>query len=206
VMNANVMPGAAHMKKQWYPIHDPELGTCTMIAPRTGHLVVSTTDYRRTPMRAALRLLLGTSPATRGNSEFGRSRIIDSTAHDDGSAAAPDAASIKRTATLCLRLLPLSAAITLMRLAFRPGRAAAVGVDEAVRLTAVAFGRRSRQDCLLVSLCRHIYLRRLGIASKILLGAQVPTEKMHAWVQVGAHPVLECPDVLVHYQACVAYV
>lgn len=194
------------MKKQWYPIHDPELGTCTIIAPRTGHLLVSTTDYRRVPMRAALRLVLGTSTSTRGNSEFGRARIIDSSAPADATAAAPDAATIRRIATLCLRLLPLSAAITLMHLAFPPGRAAAIGVDEAVRLTAVAFGRRSRQDCLPVSLCRHIYLRRLGISSKILLGAQVPTEKMHAWVQVGDHPVLECPDVLVHYQACVAYV
>ena len=193
------------MKKQWYPIHDSELGTCTMIAPRTGHMVVSTTDYRRTPMRAALRLALGTSTTTRGNSEFGRAQIIDSTAHTDGTAAGPGAASIKRVATVCLQLLPLSAAITLMHLLFPLARGASIGMDEAVRRTAVAFGRRSKQDCLLVSLCRHTYLRRLGIASKILLGAQVPTEKMHAWVQIGEHPVLECPDVMVHYQACVAY-
>lgn len=87
------------MKKQWYPIHDPELGTCTIIAPRTGHLVVSTTDYRRAPMRAALRLVLGTSTRTRGNSEFGRAQIIDSSAPGDATAAAPEAASIKRIVT-----------------------------------------------------------------------------------------------------------
>jgi hypothetical protein len=193
------------MKKQWYPIYDPELGTCTMIAPRTGHMVVSTTDYRRTPMRAALRLALGTSATTRGHSEFRRAQIIDSNADTDGTAAGPDAASIRRVATLCLRLLPLSVAIALMHLLFPPAPATGISVDEAVRRTAAAFGRRSRQDCLLVSLCRHTYLRRLGISSKILLGAQVPTEKMHAWVQIGEHPVLECPDVMVHYQACVAY-
>lgn len=194
------------MKKHWYPIHDPELGTCTMIAPRTGHMVVSTTDYRRTPMRAALRLALGTSVGTKGTGELRRASIIDSTADTGGMPAGPEAASIKRAATLCLRLLPLSAAIALMQLLFPRARAAGIGVEEAVRLSAVAFGRRSNQDCLPVSLCRHIYLRRLGITSKILLGAQVPTEKMHAWVQIGDHPVLECPDVMVHYQACVAYV
>lgn len=194
------------MKKHWYPIHDPELGTCTMIAPRTGHMVVSTTDYRRTPMRAALRLALGTSPGTKGSSELQRASIIDSSADSGAVPAGPEAASIKRAATLCLRLLPLSAAIALMQLLFPRARAAGIGVEEAVRLSAVAFGRRSNQDCLPVSLCRHIYLRRLGITSKILLGAQVPTEKMHAWVQIGDHPVLECPDVMVHYQACVAYV
>jgi hypothetical protein len=193
------------MKKQWYPIHDPELGTCTMIAPRTGHMVVSSTDYRYTPMRAVLRLALGTSAATKGNSELRRARIIDSNAECDATPARPDGAAIRRAAMLCLRLLPLSAAIGLMRLLFPQARRAGIGVDEAVRRTAAAFGRRSRQDCLLVSLCRHIYLRRLGIPSKILLGAQVPTEKMHAWVQIGEQPVLECPDVMVHYQACVAY-
>lgn len=192
------------MKQQWYPIHDPELGTCTIIGPRTGHMVVSTTDYRRAPMRPALRLLLGTSTAARTNSELRRASIIDSNADIDA-AAAPGAASIKRVAALCLRLLPLSAAIALARIAFPQALPAPIGIDEAVRQTAAAFGRRSKQDCLLISLCRHAYLRRLGIASKILLGAQVPTEKMHAWVQIGDHPVLECPDVLVHYQSCVVY-
>lgn len=192
------------MKQQWYPIHDPELGNCTLIGPRTGHMVVSTTDYRRTPMRPALRLLLGTSTAARDNSALRRASIIDSDA-DIGDAPAPGAASIRRVAALCLRLLPLSAAIALVRVVFPPAPGAPIGIDEAVRRTAAAFGRRSKQDCLLISLCRHVYLRRLGLASKILLGAQVPTEKMHAWVQIGDHPVLECPDVLVHYQSCVAY-
>jgi len=193
------------MRQQWYPIHDPELGTCTIIAPRTGHMMVSAHDYRHAPMRAALRVMLGTSNRTKGNSQFRRAHILDSTAGIDGAAAGTDAAWIKRAATLSLRLLPLSAAITLMHIVFPRAGGARVSTDEAVRRTAAAFGTRSRQDCLLVSLCRHAYLRRLGIPSKILLGAQVPTEKMHAWVQVGDHPVLECPDVLVHYQACVAY-
>ena len=195
------------MKKQWYPIHDFELGTCTIIAPRTGHMVVSNIDYRSTPMSVSLGLVLGTSNATLGNNELQRACIIESAAAPSSNAEflEPNVASIKLLASLCLKLLPLSTAIMLMQLLFPLKRGTGVQIDEAVRHTATAFGRRSNQDCLLISLCRHVYLRRLGIFSKILLGSHVPTEKMHAWVQIGDHPVLECPDVLVHYQACVAY-
>lgn len=56
-----------------------------------------------------------------------------------------------------------------MQLLFPLKRGTGVQIDEAVRHTATAFGRRSNQDCLLISLCRHAYLRRLGIFSKILL-------------------------------------
>lgn len=195
------------MKIQWYPIHDFELGTFTIISPRTGHMVVSNIDYRSTPMSTALNLVLGTSNATRGNSELQRANIIDSSATPsfDNKFLGSRVESVKRLASLCLKFLPLSTAIMLMQLLFPLKRDTGIQMDEAVRHTAVAFGRRSNQDCLFISLCRHVYLRRLGISSKILLGAQVPTEKMHAWVQIGNHPVLECPDVIVHYQACVAY-
>lgn len=195
------------MKKQWYPIHDFELGTCTIIAPRTGHMVVSNIDYRSKPMSVPLGFVLGTSNATLGSNELQRACIIDGAAAPSSNAEflEPSVASIKRLASLCLKLLPLSIAIMLMQLLFPLKRGTGIQIDEAVRHTAAAFGRRSNQDCLLISICRHVYLRRLGILSKILLGAHVPTEKMHAWVQIGDHPVLECPDVLVHYQACVAY-
>lgn len=69
------------MKKQWYPIHDFEARrTCTIIAPQTGHMVVSNIDYRSTPMSVSLGLVLGTSNATLGNNELQRSCIIDSAA------------------------------------------------------------------------------------------------------------------------------
>lgn len=194
------------MKQQWFPIHDNELGTCTIIAPRTGHMVVSKTDYRRNPMPIVLRIILGTYLSTRNNGKLQRKNILDFPVNmTELECAEQEYLLIKQYATFCLRLFPLATAIALMQLLFPMKRSAKVQVNEAIRQTAVAFGRRSNQDCLVVSLCRHVYLRRLGIPSKILLGAHVPTEKMHAWVQIADQPILECPDVLVHYQSCVAY-
>ena len=192
------------MRTQWHHIHDPELDTCTIIAPRSGHLLVSHGANPEPAFRPPLRLLLGTDVWSHGNSELRRGDIID-VDHVGNSVVDGQARLIKRSAALCLRMLPLRSAVAVMRLLFRQRQRGDVALPVVLARTAAAFGRRSKQDCLLVSLCRHAYLRRQGIASKILLGAQVPTEKMHAWVQVGDNPVLECPDVLVHYQSCVAY-
>lgn len=197
------------MRTQWHPIDDPELGTSTIIAPRSGHLLVSAAGDQAhvgQPLSQLLQLVLGTHASARGNSRLRRAAILD-VADTAVAAGAPalEVRMIRRSAALCLRWLPLRCAVAMMRVLWRPGRPGKIALSAALESTAAAFGRRSRQDCLPVSLCRHVYLRRLGIASSIILGAQVPTEKMHAWVQVGEHPVLECPDVLVHYQSCVAY-
>lgn len=193
------------MKYQWFPIYDPELNSFTIIAPRTGHMVVSKTDYRRTPMPFVMRSILGTTISTRGNSTFERRDIVDSSLGCLAASPDPSALLIKNRVNFWLQHLPLSHAISLMRRMFPPARSSSICMLDAVNLSAVAFGLRSSQDCLPISICRHIFFRRIGIHSKIMLGAHIPTEKMHAWVQIGLNPILECPDVIVHYQTCVAY-
>lgn len=71
-----------------------------------------------------------------------------------------------------------------------------------LELVSTAFGRRSRDDCLHIAICRYALLRLHGINSSICIGVLVPTDEMHAWVEIDGHPILECSDVLVHYQAC----
>jgi hypothetical protein len=203
------------MKQRWYPVHDAELGTYTTIAPRTGHLFVST----EAGWPAPLALLLGFGRRSEDRSIAQRNTICDldpcdAPLRDRDSYSqlqcAPDhdvacARRIRRIAMLALRLLNVSAAVGLVHLLVRPGRRPAPPLHVAVGELAAAFGRRSKQDCLFISLCRYAYLRRLNMAAAVVLGVHVPTQKMHAWVQLDGHPLLECPDVLGHYQSCVLY-
>lgn len=193
------------MRQQWHPVYDEELGNFTLIAPRTGHLIVTQNDYRKQTMGPWVSFLLGASQANMGNETFFRADILD--IHDpvDAPKGVGLALFIKLVVNLSLRIFPLSMAIAIIDMLFPCSSTNEVDVEHAIKLTANAFGRRSRQDCLPVSLCRFAYLRHLKMRPKIMLGTHVPTEKMHAWIQVGDRPVLECPDVLVHYQTCVSY-
>lgn len=74
-----------------------------------------------------------------------------------------------------------------------------------LELVSSAFGRRSKDDCLQMAICRYALLRLLGVESTVCIGVLVPTEEMHAWVEVDGHPILECSDVLVHYQTCLKF-
>ena len=203
------------MKQRWHPVHDAELGTYTTIAPRTGHLFVST----EAGWPAPLALLLGLVRRRQDPSIAHRNTIYD-LAPCDAPLRAPDSYSgqhwdsdhdvacarrIRRISMLALRLLNVSAAVGLVHLLVRPRRRPPPPLHVAVGELAAAFGRRSQQNCLFISLCRYAYLRRLNMAAAVVLGVHVPTQKMHAWVQLDGHPLLECPDVLGHYQSCVLY-
>lgn len=194
------------MKTQWYPIYDPELDSYTFIAPRTGHLISTQYDHRVFEMGIVPRLILGTSMKDLGDQKFGRAEILDHPA-DSAEVQHHQLAVIitKAVAASVLRFLPLSSAIGTMSFVFRPNNKREVNINKALELTSAAFGHRSNQNCLFISLCRYAFLRRLNVHGTIMLGTHVPTQKMHAWVQIGEHPILECPDVLVHYQSCVAY-
>jgi hypothetical protein len=193
------------MKQRWYPVHDAELGTYTMIAPRTGHLFVSTGQG----LPAPLALLLGLGRCSQDCTVAQRNAIFDLESSGqqpcDPDYDAAFARRIRRIVKVALRLLNVSAAFALVHLLVRPGRRSAPPLDLALGELVAAFGRRSQQNCLFISLCRYAYLRRLNVSAAIVLGVHVPTQKMHAWVQIGGHPLLECPDVLGHYQSCVLY-
>jgi len=193
------------MKQRWYPVHDAELGTYTMIAPRTGHLFVSTGQG----LPAPLALLLGLGRRTRDCTIAQRDTIFDldlpGQQPSDPGHDAVCARRIRGIVKVALRLLNVSTAFALVHLLVRPGRRPAPSLDVALGELVAAFGRRSQQNCLFISFCRYAFLRRLNVSAAIVLGVHVPTQKMHAWVQIDGHPLLECPDVLGHYQSCVLY-
>lgn len=194
------------MRAQWFPIYDEELATFTFIAPRTGYLIVTEVDVKSNPLPILTGYLLGAQKSNLHGGPFPRDVILDLSVSELEIKPGTHAILIRGFAYIALKLLPLSIAFSLVKLicTLFLSRYKAT-INEALILTSQAFGRRSKQDCLVVSLCRHILLSQLKVESKIVLGAHVPTRKMHAWVQIGDHPILECPDVLVHYQTCVIY-
>jgi hypothetical protein len=190
----------------WRALHEPGLPELFMVAPRTGHLLSVAADPADVAPGATLAWLGLTAATRRGAPAFARGAPLDAAG---GPLAAGDPrrriGAIRRDVLWCLTLLPLSMAIGALEWKFGNPPVAGAAPQAAIAMAARAFGRRSQNDCLPVSLMRYALLRNLGVAADIHLGVLVPTEEMHAWVQIGAQPVLESEDVLMHYQSCVRF-
>lgn len=187
------------MQYKWRSIEDDFGAGIFAVAPFTGHLV-SMHDKATGPS------LLGFSSRRRGvDVDFARGSIRDLNGvqvEGRGEAAARLRARVDKS----LRYLPLVAAVAVLDRCCRPERKHAPAISEAMEVVAHAFGSRSRKDCLPVSLCRYLLLKKLNIPAAVHVGVFVPTEKMHAWIEVDGQPWLESEDVLMHYQSCLKFI
>lgn len=188
------------MQYQWRTISDPfEAGTFA-VSPYTGHLVALARQADKGMGR-----LLGFHPdRLRADTYFEFESILDVPRYEAPSMDKV-ARKMRRVVEHCLRLLPLNLAISVVDGIYTARSASETPVHDAIAETAFIFGTRSDKDCLPVSLCRYLALKKMGVAANISVGVFVPTGKMHAWVEVGNHPCLECEDVLMHYQSCLKF-
>ncbi|HEX3464737.1 MAG TPA: lasso peptide biosynthesis B2 protein [Candidatus Elarobacter sp.] len=61
-------------------------------------------------------------------------------------------------------------------------------------------------ECLARALFRYSWLRRRGIRGHLVLGAHIPTDRMHSWVEInGGDAVGEEPDDMLCYQGLVRF-
>ena len=74
-------------------------------------------------------------------------------------------------------------------------------IDEV--LSAWTFSRQP--ECLPRALFRFEWLRSRGARAELVLGVHVPTDRMHAWVQIDGRVIGEEIDEMLCYQAAVRY-
>ena len=193
------------MRLRWLNLLDNDLPFEFAVVPLTGHLV------RRSLAQAdqlalggnRLHRLMGWQPVLRMLDEerVELDAIVDPepvACHDNEHAAA---ARLGRVVILLLKWLPLLWVIKLADLLPPPQRLKKNGdMLLAVGKMAQLFGRRTQGLCLLKAIERRTYLRWLGIESQMRIGIFIPTEEMHAWIEINHQPLLESPDFLAHYR------
>jgi len=188
------------MQYHWRTIRDPFGAGTFAVAPYTGHLVALNDEADKGMGR-----LLGFNPGRRrADTCFQFSSILDLPRHHAKSTSKV-AQKMRRVVENSLKYLPLHLAISVVDGLYAARSSSAADIQGAIAETALMFGTRSDQDCLPVSLCRYLALKKMGVAASISIGVFIPTGKMHAWVEIDDHPCLECEDVLMHYQSCLKF-
>lgn len=77
-------------------------------------------------------------------------------------------------------------------------------IPEIIAALYVVLGRNDKNTCLIDSLIRFYFLH--GKSNITLnIGAFVPTQLMHAWVEIDSIALHECPDRLIHFSKAVSY-
>jgi hypothetical protein len=196
----------------WISLTDHELPFEFAIAPLTGHLVRRPRIQMQEQALGThwLHRLMGWRPVRRMPSEVwpDLNAIIDPAPLLASPADEQVAVDLSRLITRLLRYLPL---LWVIRLAdwlpaprgIKPPPQEITDLTVSVAKVAQLFGHRTRELCLLKAIERRTYLRWLGISSQIRIGLFVPTEEMHAWVEIDQKPILESPDFLVHYRVAI---
>lgn len=189
----------------WRPLSDPFFDHPFIVMPLTGSLISIGCELESFLARRAARVAGLRGGTRRPDAFFARKAVRDTARVAD--AASPASARIRQLVRVLLACFPLGVAVRLLGVACPLRRTGGGPVSEAtLALLAASFGRRSRDDCLEMALCRYALMRREGHRCAIVIGLLVPSDKMHAWIEHDGHPLLECEDVLVHYQACLAFV
>ena len=204
------------MRLLWTSLTDSELPFEFAIVPLTGHLVRRTRKQSQELELGSrwLHQLLGWRPALRMRTEVwpDLTAILDPEPVECSSTEQRAATYLTRSLNILFRYLPLLWVIRLADWLPAPRdlratipNSSPTANDYALCLAKVAqlFGRRTKDLCLLKSIERRTYLRWLGIASQLRIGVFVPTEEMHAWIEIAQQPVLESPDFLVHYRVAI---
>lgn len=174
--------------------------------PLTGNLISVQGDLDRFTAGRVARLAGLRAETQMPDACFSRQAILDTPIGADAGPPSPAAGRIRICVRWLLKMFPLAVAFRLLNLIFRPAgsRDMAPGAICLKRLAA-SFGRRSQDDCLEMALCRYALMRLDGHRCVVNIGLLAPSDEMHAWIEYRAHPILECEDVLVHYQACLQF-
>lgn len=61
-------------------------------------------------------------------------------------------------------------------------------------------------ECLPRSLYRYKWLRNHGLSPQLVLGLHVPTDRMHAWVELDGQVLGEEPEEMLCYQGAVRFI
>ncbi len=196
---------------KWRSVIDSQLGVAFGVSPWTGALLaeeVSTTASWRPPR------LLGFDPKKCGAlQDFARAdEILDPDPQDDDLSEDIRRLAQQRARTF-YRLAFAIPIVWVIAMATIDSRRRAAGEEwiriadsgRAAAVSAALFGRRSHDDCLPLSIARYWFLRSVGQRAFLHVGVFVPTDTLHAWVQLGAVPILESADELVHYQSCLVF-
>lgn len=193
------------MRLRWINLLDSELPFEFAIVPLTGHLV-------RRPLAVAEKQALGRSwlhrvigwwPGLRMSEELSPDieNILDPEPHACDKSEQAAAALLSRAVVLLLKYLPLLWAIRLADcLPAPPGLQRCSEKALVTGKLAQLFGRRTHDQCLRMAMERRTYLRWMGMQCQIRIGVFIPTEEMHAWVEINNQPLFESPDFLVHYR------
>lgn len=194
-------------KAYWRELHDPFFEHPFIVVPLTGNLMSVRGGIDAITVRRMARLA-GLRPETRmPAARFARKPILDIPDDADAGTPSPVARRIRTCVRWLLKIFPLGVAVRVLGIVYRPGpRRDIAPADLCLKLLAASFGRRSSDDCLEMALCRYALMRRHGHRCVVSIGLLVPSDEMHAWIEYRGHPLLECEDVLVHYQACLQFV
>jgi hypothetical protein len=192
----------------WRFLTDPYFDEQFVILPLTGNLIsVSSNNLKFKKKNFFLRILGLNVHNLRDEQFFEKNSIVDVSSED--SLQTDDDSKFKFISIVTkysLLIFPVSFVVLLFESIFSIiGAKLHEFTRLELKIVAKAFGRRSKDNCLQIAICRYALLRLLGINSTICIGVLVPTEEMHPWVEVKGHPILECNDVLVHYKTCLKY-
>jgi len=190
----------------WRPIFDPYFDRPFIVMPLTGNLISVQGDLDQFTARRAARMAGLRAETLMPSAYFARQAILDTPIDEDAGTPAPAAVRIRTCVRWLLKMFPLAVAFCLLNLIF----SSASNHDMApkalcLKRLAASFGRRSQDDCLEMALCRYALMRLDGHRCVINIGLLAPSDEMHAWIEYRGHPILECEDVLVHYQACLQF-
>lgn len=174
--------------------------------PLTGNLISVEGDLDQFTARRAARLAGLRADTRMPSAHFSRQAILDTPIDEQAGTPSPASSRIRTRVRWLLKMFPLAVAFRMLNLIFPPAANSDIdpGAPCLKRLSA-SFGRRSQDDCLEMALCRYALMRLDGHRCVINIGLLAPSDEMHAWIEYRGHPVLECEDVLVHYQACLQF-
>lgn len=192
----------------WRFLTDPYFDEHFVVLPLTGNLVSTSSNSVKFRKQGFLIKILGLDVCNlRDEHFFARKSIIDLPLGNSFRSDYNKRSKIILIATkYALLIFPVSFIVRFFETIFSIlGAPLHKFTQLELQIVSIAFGRRSKDNCLQIAICRYALLRLLGIKSTICIGVLVPTEEMHAWVEVSGHPILECSDVLVHYQTCLKY-
>lgn len=194
------------IKHRWCKNFDRWSKRTFIVVPLTGHLLVRDGRLSDEEVLSASSLLGMTKASLDPEGfTFPLDAIDVEQAPDDLPDYTQMGHQISRVVSMANRILPLRLSVILIELMYGKRMRPKLRLEDSIGLVSAMFGRRSKQDCLEMSLKRYALLRYIGHKPNINVGVFIPTEEMHAWVSIDNLPILECPDVLMHYTQALIY-
>lgn len=85
------------------------------------------------------------------------------------------------------------------------GSAQSPSTEDVLTELLASWHHKRNAECLPRALFRYAFLRRRGIAPTLSIGLHLPTDRMHAWIEVAGNVIGEEPDEMICYQGGVRY-